>query len=372
MFTGNTNLRLLAYYLPQFYPIPENDLWWGKGFTEWTNVTKARPLFRGHYQPHLPADLGFYDLRLPDTREAQAELAREYGIYGFIYFHYWLHGRRLLGRPFDEVLSSGRPDFPFCLSWANHNWTRVWDGEAHHVLLAQTYSEDDDRQHMRWLAGAFADRRYIRVNGKPLFLVYRASLLPNPLRTTSIWREEASKLGVGELFLARLQSDARELGDPASIGFDAAVEHQPSFHIFGRPLHLGIIRRASKRLGFIYSIYQKHLVYDYADVVERALAESPPPYKRFPSVTPSWDNSSRRQTGAVILKNSTPALYEKWLTAVIKRFVPASSEENFVFIDAWNEWAEGNHLEPCLRWGRSYLEATRNAVVAATGRKPQK
>src|SRR4029077_7166935 len=199
-------VKLIAFYLPQYHPIPENDDWWGKGFTEWTNVTKARPWFRGHYQPHLPADLGFYDLRLPETREAQANLARQYGIHGFCYYHYWFNGRRLLERPFNEVLASGSPDFPFCLCWANENWTRAWDGLEREVLIQQHYDSNDDLAHIRWLANAFRDPRYIRVHGKPLFLVYRVASLPDPMQTVSIWREEARRLGIGELFLCAVES----------------------------------------------------------------------------------------------------------------------------------------------------------------------
>src|SRR5258706_10474827 len=178
--------RLLAFYLPQFHPIPENDEWWGKGFTEWTNVAKAGPLFPGHYQPHVPADLGFYDLRLPAARAAQAEMAKKYGIFGFCYWHYWFNGRRLLNQPFDEVLSSGEPDFPFCLAWANENWTRRWDGEDQEVLLGQNYAQDDDTAHIQWLIKAFHDRRYIKINGKPLLIVYRAQLFPNAAETARI------------------------------------------------------------------------------------------------------------------------------------------------------------------------------------------
>jgi lipopolysaccharide biosynthesis protein len=170
--------RVLAFYLPQFHPIAENDRWWGNGFTEWTNVARARPLFRGHYQPHVPADLGFYDLRLPESRELQARLAASYGIEGFCYWHYWFHGKRLLERPFAEVLRSGRPDFPFALAWANESWSRRWLGEDREILQAQTYSPEDDREHARWLTAAFADPRYIRIDGRPLFLIYRPGDVP--------------------------------------------------------------------------------------------------------------------------------------------------------------------------------------------------
>ena len=204
--TVATRVRSLAFYLPQFHPIPENDEWWGDGFTEWTNVVPATPRFRGHRQPHVPADLGFYDLRVPEVRAAQADLALRFGVSGFCYYHYWFEGRRLLERPFDEVLRSGEPDFPFCLCWANENWTSAWDGKAREILIRQTYSPDDDLAHIRWLGAAFSDRRYIRVGGKPLLLVYRAHHLPDPLRTTECWRAEAERLGLGEIYLCSMQT----------------------------------------------------------------------------------------------------------------------------------------------------------------------
>ncbi len=238
-------VRTLAFYLPQFHPIPENDAWWGQGFTEWTNVVKAQPQFRGHYQPHLPSDTGFYDLRLPEARQLQADLAQQYGLHGFCYYHYWFNGKRLLERPFQEVLTSGKPDFPFCLCWANEDWTRAWDGRSGEILLQQHYSEQDDREHIRTLAPAFRDPRYVRIENKPLFLVYRASRIPDPLASTTIWREEAHRLGLGELFLAKVESFSSEQSDPQALGFDAAVEFQPDWRLLGRSLHRDFIRRGT-------------------------------------------------------------------------------------------------------------------------------
>ncbi len=350
--------RLIAIYLPQYHPIPENDAWWGKGFTEWTNVAKARPCFPGHYQPHLPADLGFYDLRVPEVREAQADLARAYGIYGFCYYHYWFNGKRMLERPFNEVLASGKPDFPFCLCWANENWTRRWDGLEKELLIGQSYSLEDDRQHIRWLINAFADPRYIRVDGKPLFLVYRIGLLPNPKRTAEIWREEALKAGIGEIYLCAVESSFVErIQDPKEVGFDATMEFQPDFSLMQKSKYYFLRQRITSRL-----VKGRHTVYDYAELIALAKGKPPVPYTRFPSVTPGWDNASRRKQFASVYKNSTPERYGAWLQHVLREFTPPSPDENFIFINAWNEWAEGNHLEPCQKWGHAYLEVTRQAL----------
>jgi lipopolysaccharide biosynthesis protein len=359
---SNHPVRAIAFYLPQYHPIPENDEWWGKGFTEWTNVTKAKPLFPDHYQPHLPADLGFYDLRLPEVRQAQADLAREYGIYGFCYYHYWFNGKRLLERPFNEVLATGKPDFPFCLCWANENWTRRWDGQEKNILMQQIYTEEDDRLHIRELAKAFHDPRYIRVDGKPLFLVYRATKIPNPLKTTQIWREEALKLGIGEIFLSRVESFPDEHTDPKLIGFDAAVEFQPDWGNRGKPLQSRKRWDIARRLGLAHQVYADNKIYDYKAVIESMLSKPKPAYLRFPCITPSWDNTPRRQTDATILKDSTPELYEYWLKTTIGNNLSDTQNSKLIFINAWNEWAEGNHLEPCQKWGRAYLEATRRAL----------
>jgi lipopolysaccharide biosynthesis protein len=348
-------LRCLAFYLPQFHPIPENDDWWGSGFTEWTNVARATARFRGHDQPRFPADLGFYDLRLPETRAAQAHLAASHGIDGFCYYHYWMDGRRLLERPFDEVLRSGKPDFPFCLCWANENWTRVWDGGHAQVLARQTYSPEDDLRHMRWLVEAFCDGRHVRVDGRPLFLVYKARDLPEPARTAETWRSEAQRLGAGELYLCAVQQPG-DHDDPTGFGFDAAVEFTPDFSYLGR--RHNPVRRALRRYLRPNSPYRVSNVVDYWDAARRVLDIPPPAYKRYPCVTPRFDNSPRRRGGgALMLVRSSPERYARWLEEVVARFQPYSSEENLVFVNAWNEWAEGNYLEPCQEWGRAYLEA---------------
>jgi lipopolysaccharide biosynthesis protein len=349
--------RVVAFYLPQFHPIPENDAWWGRGFTEWTNVTRARPAFPRHYQPHLPADLGFYDLRLPEARAAQAELAAAFGVHGFCWYHYWFGGRRLLERPFDEVLASGEPDFPFCLCWANEPWTRAWDGRSGDVLVEQRHSEADDREHLRWLAPAFADPRHIRVGGRPLFLVYRANRLPDARRTTDAWRDEAARLGLPEPFLCRVESYGDERGDPVALGFDAAVEFQPDWKALGRPLRQTPAWRAARALRLSSRAYGAGRVYDYETVVDRMLARPPAAHRRFPCVMPSWDNTPRSRHERVTLHAASPAGYERWIRAA------AHDAEDLLFVNAWNEWGEGTHLEPDQRWGLGYLEATRRAVT---------
>ena len=344
--------KLIAFHLPQFHPIPENDAWWGKGFTEWTNVTRATPRFPGHHQPQLPTDLGFYDLRLPEARAAQAALAREYGIHGFCYYHYWFNGKRLLERPVEEILASGQPDFPFCLCWANENWTRRWDGAEREVLIGQNYNDDDDLAHIRYLIEVFRDPRYIRVDGKPLILIYRARHLPDPRRTTGIWRKEARRAGIGELFICRVENFFNERDDPHALGFDASVDFQPDW------------KAVDDDTGSVV-LPDDHFVIDYREMVDAQFDRPPVPHLRFPGVTPSWDNSARRKKNAFIIADSTPEAYEHWLTETLHSVSEREDEHQLVFINAWNEWAEGNHLEPDQKFGRAYLEATRRALQAA-------
>lgn len=366
-------VRVLAFYLPQFHPTPENDRWWAKGFTDWINVAKAHPVFPGHYQPHVPGELGYYDLRDPRVREAQAEMARTHRISGFCYYHYWFGGKRLLHEPFDEMLRLGSPNFPFCLCWANENWTRRWDGQDHQILIAQNYSPEDDRAHIEFLLPAFSDPRYVKVQGKPLFLVYRTEMLPDPARTAAIWREQARAAGLPGLYLARVESFVGGL-DPATIGFDAAIEFAPDWRVLPTmprlPMartFLGRLQDLAWRLGLPAGRSWDHRVYHYDDLVQRMLAKPPVTYRRFRCVTPAWDNTARRTHGAMILHGSTPDRYEAWLSAVLEETASRYTlDERLVFVDAWNEWGEGSHLEPDRKWGRAYLEATLRAIAAVT------
>ncbi len=329
-------------------------------------MAKARPVFRGHYQPHLPADLGYYDLRLPEARAAQADLAREYGIHGFCYYHYWFNGRRVLERPFNEILSSGEPDFPFCLCWANENWTRRWDGRDNEVLLKQVYSAEDDVQHIRSLTPAFSDRRYIQVDGKPIFLVYRSTAIPDCMATTDRWRREIDRAGFPGIYLVRVESFG-ERGDPRESGFDAGLEFQP----FGVALAPASVSRFQwwqrKHLRTLPQVFRKHSFFSYELLVKHALEIPEATYPWIRCVCPSWDNTARRREGGLIIHGSSPSLFKNWVRELIKKMhKPKSnhSAESFLFINAWNEWAEGNHLELCQRWGRGYLKALKSALDA--------
>lgn len=349
--SNDTTARLIAFYLPQFHPIPENDEWWGEGFTEWTNVAKAQPQFPGHHQPRLPTDLGYYDLRLSETRAAQAELARAYGIHGFCYYHYWFHGKRLLEHPFNEVLASGEPDFPFCLCWANEPWSRRWDGRPHDVLQPQTYSAEDDLAHIHWLIPALTDRRAIQVEGKPLLLIYQARDLPEPARTVATWRHEAEKAGLEGLYLMAVETGWDAGWDATQVGFDAKVLFQPQFSMLSTVPRLMV---ESSRLR----------VFEYQQAWPVLANPEPVSYLRYDTVFPMWDNTSRKGEEGWVVHNGTPEAYEEWLKMAIERTLDRPPDQRIVFLNAWNEWAEGCHLEPDRQHGLAYLEATRRALLS--------
>lgn len=349
--------RTIAYYLPQYHPVPENDVWWGKGFTEWTNTAKARPLFPGHHQPHVPTELGFCDLRVPETREAQARLAHEHGIEAFCYYHYWFgHGRQLLERPFAEVLRSGRPDFPFCLCWANETWTGIWHGAANRVLIAQEYpGPEDEARHFATLLPAFRDPRHVTVDGKPLFLVYSPDKLPDARRFTDHFRALAAAAGLPGLYLVGVQNLP---WSPAENGFDAATV---------RTLH-----RAYALDGGTWACRVRHhyrrlrgwptRLYRYADAIRHFAPPECAQIDQHPCAIPNWDNTPRSGTRGLVLHDSTPELFRAHLRTVLDQIRSKPAEHRLLFVKSWNEWAEGNHLEPDLRHGRGYLEVLRDEL----------
>ena len=349
--------RVIAFYLPQFHPIPENDKWWGPGFTEWTNVVKAQPNFRGHYQPRLPADLGYYDLRLTEVMQRQAALAQRYGVHGFCFYYYWFGGKRLLERPIEQMLQSGSPDFPFCLCWANENWTRRWDGQDHEVLMGQAHSDQDDHDVILDLIRYFQDGRYIRIDGRPLILVYRVTLFPDFSKTAELWRSVARSEGIGEIYIAMVESfDLVHKGaDPRDFGCNAAVEFPPQGLAEQRPPSGAIINP-----DFVGSVA------DYRDLAVRYATRSAPPYTRFSGVMPGWDNSARRQNSSFCFENATPGAMQAWLEERLEQSrLQNHGDERLVFVNAWNEWAEGAYLEPDRRFGHAFLQAIKNASEAA-------
>lgn len=349
--------RAIALYLPQFHPIPENDAWWGKGFTEWTNTAKARPLFPGHYQPHVPADLGFYDLRVPETRAHQAEMARAHGIEAFCYYHYWFGGRRILNRPFDEVLASGEPDFPFCLCWANESWSGVWHGAPKKVLIEQTYpGEADHRAHFATVLPAFRDPRYVRVQGKPLFLIYRPKELPDAPAVARLWRVMADEAGLGGLHLVGCSNDRAD--DIGALGFDA-VMRGPDIK------ERQWLRDWRDPKGRVRQLIESRMGYPHVNDFGRFVARYRPKREDqtvYPCVIHAWDNTPRSGRNGIAYIGASPAIYRDLLEAAIEAVAGEPPERRLIFLKSWNEWAEGNHLEPDLRDGMAYLKVVEEVI----------
>jgi lipopolysaccharide biosynthesis protein len=343
--------RVIAFYLPQFHPIPENDEWWGSGFTEWINTTRARPLFPGHVQPHLPADLGFYDLRLPEAREAQAALARLYGVEAFCYWHYWFAGRRILERPYEEMLASGTPDLPFCLGWANQTWSGVWHGAADRVLIEQTYpGPEDDRRHFEHLLSAFTDSRYLRVDDKPLFYIFRPELLPDRAAFVERWQALARKAGLAGIYLVAEISDLLGKGptyvDLDRDGFDAGVYVRLPAQL--DRLSIIKMRLARKLLGWPEQYPYANRFAEPPSVIGSKCVHA--------CVYPNWDNTPRAGRRGLVLTGSAPQAFRKQVRAAVKSIAARPMAHRLLFVKSWNEWAEGNYLEPDLEHGHGFLQ----------------
>ena len=378
--------RVIAFYLPQFHPIPENDKWWGKGFTEWTNVGKAKPLFKGHYQPRVPADLGYYDLRMPEVREAQADMARETGIEGFCYWHYWFgNDKMLLERPFKEVLESGNPDFPFCLGWANHSWTnKTWEVGTKKVkedfLMQMHYSVEDYIKHFDYVLPAFKDKRYICVDGKPLFLIFRPLDIPSVKEFIDLWQQKAKDNGLKGIHFVGispsidvdnqktidvLRRKVKSQGDVLypklfDSGFDA-VNSRGVFRaeLLARSL-FNIVKRYVLRVLFNHFVLAKmpqreinKFLYDEYDKLENV----------YPTLLPNWDRSARSGKKARIYVDSTPKVFKEQLITALDLLKDKNFEHKILFLQSWNEWAEGNYVEPDLKYGRGFLDVIKDCIL---------
>lgn len=384
MIRSDTKARIIAYYLPQYHPIPENDKFWGKGFTEWTNVVKAKPLFRGHYQPQLPSDLGFYDLRVPEVRQQQAELAEEAGIEGFCYWHYWFgNGKKVLERPFEEVVASGKPDFPFCLGWANHDWTtKTWErGKAFSkdtMIFKQEYPGDDDYiEHFNYLLPAFKDHRYITVDGKLLFIVFQPFYIPDASHFIKLWNDLAKQNGLnGFYFVGRVEPFERldtfnmkkiEAGISKryqkcrALGFDAVNSVTLKY---AEIKSTGPVKRAIRSISRKYFggfLLDKH---KYKNIIKNFDTKEDYEESVYPQLIPRRDRSPRSGKKAVIYYGSTPELFEKAIQKAINCVEKRDPEHRIIFLNAWNEWGEGSYMEPDVKWQHQYLDILKKTICS--------
>ena len=381
--------RVIALYLPQFHPTPENDRWWGPGFTEWTNVAKAKPLFRGHQQPRIPADLGIYDLRLPETREQQAQLAREAGVEGFCYYHYWFgNGRQLLERPLQEVVASGKPDFPFCICWANHTWSnKTWERKSavqkNSVLMEQTYpGTEDDIAHFNTLLPMFKDRRYMTVDGKLIFAIYDPFGFKNVQQFIATWRRLAEENGLpGFHFIGMTPSTLTIRTAPDGTRQRVMPNLESSAEIYRRVLDLGFdaVNSLGKRRGeMLYEGKWKNIAktvlrhigfptgsmrYDYERTVRNYFAPEDTWENVYPSILPQWDRTPRVASMDGVYVNATPEKFENHIRQALSLIKDKQPEHRILFLKSWNEWGEGNYVEPDMEWGHGFIDAIHNAVL---------
>ena len=360
---------VIAFYLPQYYPVRENNEWFGEGFTEWTNVAKARPLFRGHYQPKIPADLGFYDLRMPEVKQRQAEFAKEAGIAAFCYYHYWFgNGKTILERPLNDMISSGVPDFPFCLCWANESWyKKLWHPDVSYLsqelLLEQTYNGVEDyKDHFYYLFDTFKDSRYYKIKGKLAFVVYNHSNFPDVENFKSCWNDLAEKEGLPGFYWISYTVDANDINTSVYSDYDAMI-----LSLFKSPL----VGKSDNHIKRMFNSIKSHisrftnkpmLVFDYGKYYQDFSSDSFRDNKVYPVLIPNWDNSPRRGTGGYIFTNSTPEIFGKHVHEVLELIKDKQDEDQIVFLKSWNEWGEGNYMEPDLKYGKGYIHELRNMI----------
>jgi len=353
---SNNKARVIAFYLPQYHPIPENDLWWGKGFTEWTNVGKAKPLFPGHYQPRVPADLGYYDLRIPEIRQAQADLAREAGIEGFCYWHYWFgNGKRLLEKPFEEVLSTGKPDFPFCLAWANHSWEdKTWSKEGgNKMLIEQKYPGIEDYiNHFYSILPAFKDSRYIKIDNKPIFVIYAPNDFPDVEKFIILWNELAIKEGIESIYFITIAYNSNVISNLLKQGYSAVILD----YMFKRNGLNRYIYLLAHKIFFIPSII------DYKQYTKTIISYLPNKDYIFPCVIPNFDHTPRSGKNASLFYNCTPSNWEYLMKSLLVKLKNKEYNNNIIFLKSWNEWAEGNYMEPDLKYGNGYIDALKKVL----------
>jgi lipopolysaccharide biosynthesis protein len=352
--------RLIAFYLPQFHPIPENNLWWGEGFTEWTNVGKAKPLFKGHDQPKVPADLGYYDLRVSETRTHQADLAKKHGIEGFCYWHYWFgNGKKLLDRPFKEVLLSGNPDFPFCLAWANESWKGFAHGiRNRNLLISQEYpGEEDVKNHFFDVLPALKDNRYIKVNNKPVFLIYKPLNLPEAALFIKTWNKLALDNGLSGIFFIGQTSDIIEKDKILELGFDSIN----IIRIFDFIKKRSFLKKVLER--FKVSLFKSPKKYNYASVTKYFTGDEDKSENVHPTIFPNWDHTPRSGNEGIVLHNSKPEFFKKHVLEILNNVKEKKHDTNIVFIKSWNEWAEGNYLEPDIKFGDKYLKVLKECII---------
>jgi hypothetical protein len=359
--------KVIALYLPQFHPTPDNDKWWGEGFTEWTNVAKAKKLYRNHYQPRIPANLGFYDLRLPEVREKQVEIAKRAGVSAFCYYHYWFgNGKEELEKPFKEVVASGKPDFPFCLCWANEPWySKMWnqDGSIEKKLLVdQVYpGKEDNEQHFYSLLDAFKDKRYLRIHDKLVFMIYKPLSFPKCNEFMVQWNELAVEKGLGGFhFVAHCQNpkSQKDIDVLLSMGFDAVNVLRLNNYVFGNH---GILNRVKNYL--FHRLLNRPYINDYKKFINKYVGNEDVNDNVYPSVFPNWDHTPRSGRGGYLYENCEPELFEKHCRMVIDEVKDKPEEDRIIFLKSWNEWGEGNYMEPDLRYGYGYIDALKRALT---------